>query len=175
MSNLFSSLQTASNALLVFEKAIETTQNNVSNASTPGYVAQRLDLQALPFQLENNLAGGVTDGGLVSSRNQFAEREVRRQNESLGNLSQQAQNLSGISSLFDVTGKTGIPAALSKFFQSLSSWGVAPNSTTARQAVLDSARDVASSFRQAATGLAQASTQADKQIADTATQINTIA
>src|SRR5712692_1633609 len=101
MSNLFSSLQTASNALLVFEKAIETTQNNVSNASTPGYVAQRLDLQALPFHLENNLAGGVTDGGLVSSRNQFAEREVRRQNESLGNLSQQTS--------FPTTHSGGVP------------------------------------------------------------------
>src|SRR5437773_3662803 len=168
MSNLFSSLHTASNALRVFEKSIDTIQNNVSNASTPGYAAQRLDLQALPFQLENNLPGGVTDGGLVSSRNQFAEREVRRQVESWGNFSQQAQNLGGIATLFDVTGKTGIPAALSKFFQSLSSWGVAPNSTTARQAVLDSARDVAASFRQTADGLAQAAAATDSQLASTA-------
>src|SRR6266481_5670713 len=116
MSNLFSSLQTAGNALRVFEKSIDTIQNNVSSASTPGFAAQRLDLQALPFQLENNLAGGVTAGGLVNSRSQFAEREVRRQTESLGNSSQQAQSLGGIASLFDVTGKTGIPAALSKFF-----------------------------------------------------------
>jgi flagellar hook-associated protein 1 FlgK len=174
MSNLFSSLHTASNALRVFEKSIDTIQNNVSNVSTPGFAAQRLDLQALPFQLENNLAGGVTDRGLVSSRNQFAEREVRRQVESLGNSSQQAQNLAGIAALFDVTGKTGIPAALARFFQSVSSWGVAPNSTTARQAVLESARDVAASFRQTAAGLAEASAAADTQIAGNVARVNTI-
>src|SRR5262245_45376697 len=124
MANLFSALQTAGDSLRVFERAIDTTQNNVSNSSTPGFVTQTLALEALPFQIDNGLPGGVSDAGLISSRNQFAEGEVRKQNESLGNYSQQATDLAGISSLFDVTGASGIPSALNSFFQSLSALGV---------------------------------------------------
>jgi len=174
MSNLFASLQTAGDSMRVFERSIDTTQNNVSNASTPGYVKQRLALEALPFQLNNSLPGGVSDAGLIDTRSQFAEGEVRKQNESLGNYSQQATDLAGVSALFDVTGASGIPSALNSFFQSLSAWGVDPNSTTARQDVLDKANQVAASFRQTADGLATEAGNIDSELAGVTTQINTI-
>jgi len=174
MANLFSALQTAGNSLRVFEQSIENTQNNVSNASAPGYVKQTLALESLPFDLTGGSPGGVKVAGISSSRSQFAEGEVRRQNESLGSFSEQSTYLDGISSLFDVSGASGIPASLTSFFQSLSAWGVAPNSPAARQAVLDGAAKVASTFRQAADGINSTANDIDNQLDNIASQINAI-
>ena len=73
MSNLFSALQTAGNSLRVFEQSIETTQNNVTNASAPGYVKQTLALESIPFDLTGGAPGGVAIAGITSARSQFAE------------------------------------------------------------------------------------------------------
>ena len=62
MSGLLSSLRSTAGALRVFERALTVTQNNVSNASTPGYAVQRLSLQAADFEPSLGLLGGVRAG-----------------------------------------------------------------------------------------------------------------
>jgi flagellar hook-associated protein FlgK len=52
MANLLSTLMSSANALSVFERALLVSQNNVANASTPGYAAQRVLLEALDFNPE---------------------------------------------------------------------------------------------------------------------------
>ena len=49
MSNLLASLVSSADTLEAYGRVLETTQNNVSNASTPGYAKQSIDLYALPF------------------------------------------------------------------------------------------------------------------------------
>ena len=51
MGNLFASLDAAAGALRAFRDGITVTQNNIQNASTPGYTKQTLSLEAEPFQL----------------------------------------------------------------------------------------------------------------------------
>jgi flagellar hook-associated protein 1 FlgK len=174
MSNLFSTLGAAGGALRAFERALEATQNNVNNASTPGYAKQRSQLEALPFQLANGLAGGVTSRSLISSRDQYAEAAVRRQVGLLGNLDEQASRLGAVAAVFDVSGKSGIDAAFNRFYQSVSAWSVAPNSVSARQDVLTAAGAVANSFQQTARRLADLSAQSDAQIQTTVGKINEI-
>ncbi|MCU1257715.1 MAG: flagellar hook-associated protein FlgK, partial [Bryobacterales bacterium] len=60
MSTLFASLSTSSSALAAFERALGVTQNNVSNASTPGYAQQNANFQALSFDPNGGPSGGVT-------------------------------------------------------------------------------------------------------------------
>lgn len=174
MSNLFSALGTASNALRAFDRALEATQNNINNAATPGFAKQRSRLEALPFEPANGLPGGVRAGALVSARDQYAEQAVRRQVELLGNFTQQAGALASIAGVFDVSGKSGIFAALNQFFQSVSAWSVTPNSPAARQEVLNSAGAVATSFQQASQQLSRISAQLDGKIGQTAVQINAL-
>ena len=122
MSNLLSSLISSASALSVFERALVVSQNNVSNASTPGYAAQRLNLQAGEFEPDLGLIGGVRAGDVLSARDLFAERAVRRQSESLGYFEQKAQSLAAVEPVFDVSGTQGIPRALNKLFDSFSAW-----------------------------------------------------
>ena len=44
MSNLLASLVSSAGALEAYGQVLETAQNNVSNASTPGYAKQNAEL-----------------------------------------------------------------------------------------------------------------------------------
>ena len=44
MSNLLNSLLSSANALSAYDQVLQVTQNNVANASTPGFVKHRQTL-----------------------------------------------------------------------------------------------------------------------------------
>lgn len=175
MSNLIALFSAAGSGLDAFQQALSVTQNNVSNSSTPGFATQSVNLQAQPFDIASGLAGGVAASGLVNSRNQYAEESVQCQSQLLGRYTAQAQSTGTIQSFFDVSGSTGLTAALNSLFQAFSSWSTTPTDTTARQTVISSATDVATAFQQLAGSLSQTSQQIDTQIGTTVAKINSIA
>ena len=172
---LFANLTSSVKALNAFEKSLEVAQNNVSNASTAGYAKQLATLNALPFQPGTGLLGGVQAGAPQSTRNEYLEQAVQYQNGTLGNYTAQAQALGGVEPIFDVTGQTGIIAALNSMFQSFSAWSASPDSAAARQDVLSKAQDLGASFQQAASILATVTGNVSNQIGSTVSQINTLA
>ncbi len=165
MSSLLASLQNAGDSLSVFENAIGVIQGNVTNASTPGYVNRTPTLTTDPL---GNVAAGVTQ----SSRNQFAEQAVWQQNDLLGFSSQQATNLSSLQSQFDVTGKSGIPNALSSLYSAFSSWSANTSDPGTRNQVLTAAGQVVQAFNQVSTSVQASVTQANQQISSSVAQIN---
>lgn len=150
-------------------------QNNVTNASTPGYVTQTLNLSADPFNPSDNLWGGVQSDGTQSSRNLYAEQSVWNQNQLLGSATQQASSLSSLQSLFDVSGTSGIPAALSNLYSAFSAWSTTPSDATNQQQVITAAEGIAQAFNQTASSIQQVSTQTDQQLQSTVSQINQLA
>jgi flagellar hook-associated protein 1 len=174
MSSLFASLATSSNSLSSISRALDVVQENINNASTPGYAKQDLSLEAGQFNIAGGLLGGLRYGDVISSRDQYADQEVRQQVSAEGFSGQQVDSLGTIESLFDVTGNSGIDGAMSSLIQSFSAWSTSPNDANARQSVLDSAATLAQSFQAAASGLTGASVDSERQIGDTVTQINQI-
>jgi flagellar hook-associated protein 1 FlgK len=172
MSNLLTSLISSANALSVFERALVVSQNNVSNASTPGYAAQRLVLEAAEFDPAVGLIGGVRAGEVLTARDIYAEQAVRRQLESLGYHAQTAESLAAIESVFDVSGGKGVVGALNGLFTSFSAWSLEPASTTARQAVVDKAQALAQSFAESSANLEKASQDTGRRIRETVGRIN---
>src|SRR5579875_1528752 len=156
----------------VFEQEMAITQNNVRNASTPGYVTQTLNVNASPFQLTEGLMGGVSAGNVQSSRNIYAEEAVWSQNELLGTATQQSASLDTLQQTFDVSGTSGIPGALSGLYSAFSAWSTTPTDPTAQQQVLSAAQQVAQAFNQASTAINQQESQTDTQIGSTVSQIN---
>lgn len=175
MSNLLTSLANSAGALDVYDKVLALTQNNVANASTPGYAKQRLTLEALPLDFTLGSQGGVGAGTVESSRDEFSEQSVRRQTVELGNAQQNVNSLSALESQFDVSGNSGIPNALNNLLQSFSAWGQQPSDTTSRQTVIDRATSVATAFQQAAAGLANAAQDTEGQLQQTVSQVNGLA
>ncbi|HTQ57543.1 MAG TPA: flagellar hook-associated protein FlgK [Bryobacteraceae bacterium] len=175
MSGITASLASAGNALSVLEQALSVIQNNVDNASTPGYAKQSLNLEAMPLDIAGGLVGGLMSAGLDNSRDPYAEEAVQSQTQALGFYTAQAQSTSTLQSFFDVTGTGGVSAALNNLFQAFSAWSNSPSDTTARQNVLDAANSVAQSFQGLDNSLTQSAGQIDGQIGSTVSQINTIA
>ena len=74
MGSLFGILNSSANSLAAFQRSLEVAQNNVSNASTAGYAKQVPTLNALPFDPQNGLLGGVQSGNPQSTRDEFLEQ-----------------------------------------------------------------------------------------------------
>jgi flagellar hook-associated protein 1 len=174
MLSLFN-MVAAGGSLETFQRALEVTQNNVANASTPGYVRQSLVLEAASFSADGSLPGGVTAGTLLSARDAYAEQEVWSRLQDLGYFTQKQSALGTLESSFDISGTGGVFGAMSSLFQSFSAWSVTPDSSAARSAVLDAADRMARSFQQAAADVSRASSQTDRQLQQTVTRINELA
>jgi len=172
---LFTTLNIGAEALNAYSQALTVAQNNVSNASTPGYATQLPTLEASPLQLDVGLPGGVTAGDPQSTRNEYLEQAVRTQAELNGGYTAQSQVLSSIEPVFDVTGQSGIDGALNNLFQSFSAWSANPSDPSTRQSVISNAQDVANSFQQATSALATVTSSNTGQISSTVQQINTLA
>jgi flagellar hook-associated protein 1 FlgK len=175
MGGLFGSLNSSLQALQAFEKALNVSQNNVSNSSTPGYARQTIQLEAQPFDIAGGQAGGVKAGAVQSTDNPYADQAVRDQLAQQGNYNAQSAALGNIQSLFDVSGQTGFIGALNNLFQSFSAWSATPSSAAAQQGVLTSAQAVAQSFQSTAASLSQTTTNLNQQIVSNVQQINTLA
>ncbi len=175
MSGLFSALSTSAGTLDAIERSLDVTQNNVSNASTPGYASQTAALTALPFDTIGGLAGGVQFTGSRTSRDESAEQFVQQQNTELGTAQAITGFLSTLQTGFDVTGSAGVDGALTQLYGSFSALSQDPNSASARQQVLVGAQSVALAIRGLASATSQASASAGQQIASTVEQINQLA
>ena len=174
MSNLLTSLLTSANTLSAYDQILQVSQNNISNANTPGFVKQRQALEALPFDPTTGRPGGVAAGDVVSARDEYAEQSVRRQNVLLGQAQQDVGSLTQVQSAFDISGDSGIPGALNGLFQSFSAWAQSPNDPVARQTVIEHATDVASAFQQTAANLTQTALDTQHTLAASVDAVNTL-
>ena len=175
MSNLLNSLLSSAGALDAYDKVLQVTQNNVANASTPGYVKHRQVLLAMPFDPAGGLAGGVRAGEVQSARSAYADQSVRRQLVDLGQAQQDVASLSVVQSAFDISGDSGIPSALNTLFRSFSAWAQSPGDYAARQSVIERADDVSAAFQQTSENLTETAHETEHAAQQTVDTINTLA
>ena len=172
--SLQSALLNAAGALSVYGRALSVAQNNVANASTPGYVKQTQTLQALPFDGTAGQTGGVCAGEIQSSRNQFADQAVRRDTTSLGTADQTVASLAAIQSVFGVSDGSGISGAISNLIDSFSALQSNPSDTTAQQQVISQAGAAAQAFQQAYGTMTGIRDSAGRQIQSNVDEVNQI-
>lgn len=175
MGSLSTALMNSAGALQVYDAVFNTIENNITNANTPGYVRQDLTLVSGQFDPASGLFDGIVAGPLVSARSTYLDHAVRSQTEQLGSAQQQASDLAQVQPLFDTTGQSGVPGALTSFFNSVSQLSVNPNDEPSRQNVITAAQDVAQQFRQNAVGIQQASGNVDIETSGTVSSVNALA
>ena len=90
MGGLFSSLNSSLDALRAFDTALQVSQNNVSNSSTPGYARQVATLNRCRSTRRPDRAGGVQAGPTQSTQNEYADQAVRTQYSLQGNYTAQS-------------------------------------------------------------------------------------
>ncbi len=172
MGNLFSALSSASQSLQAFEQAIDVTQNNVTNANSPGYADQVPQLISQSFQSNTSGAGGGVTEVTQDTRSTYADTAVQQQLSLQGMYQQLQTTLAPLQNVFDVSSSSPIPSALNQLFESFSEWSTQPNNADYQSSVIDAAQQVASAFQQAAVQLGQIQTSTNNDIQTTVAQIN---
>ena len=175
MVSLTSSLYSAGQSLEAFEQALDVSENNISNSSTPGYARQVASLQALPFDLATSEPGGVMVGPTQDTRNTYLETAVQQAQTSTNFYSQQASDLASLQSVFDLSSTSGVSGALNNLFQSFSQLSVDPNDEVTRQNVLSQATATAQAFNQAAQTISSTGTNINAEAQSSINQINQLA
>jgi flagellar hook-associated protein 1 len=175
MSNLIASLINSTGALRAYGRVLDTVQNNVVNASTPGYAKHDIPLCARQFLPDRGVMGGVAVGKAISTRDEYAEQAVRRELTRLGESTQKVDSLASLESGLDIGEESGVPGALNELIESFSAWSADPDGVTGRQQVIDQANRLAEAFRSAARGFSQTRTDTERQIEDTVARINELA
>jgi len=174
MLGLFGSLNMAARSLQTQMTGVEVSGQNLANINTTGYSRQRVEIQTSP-----DLATGIGQEGTGASAvaiQQVVSSLMNDQIQSQSSVSsywsaqqsalQSAQtdlnefldgtgSTDSTSSSSDSTTSTGLSAQLSDLFSAFSSLATSPTSLTQRQAVVNQAQSLASTFNQISTQLTQ--------------------
>lgn len=133
-------MSTAVSGLLAFQRALDTTSQNIANAATPGYSRQRVELTTRPAQPYGSgwIGSGVQISTVARVYDSFLAAQVRSSASSLARYDTVA---TAAGRLDNVLGESsnGIAAAFRNFVNAFHDVASDPSSATARQALLSQA------------------------------------
>lgn len=140
-------LNTATSALLSYQKALATTGHNIANVNTEGYRKQRVDLTANEPELFGGsfIGRGVNISAINRSYDEFLYQQVLSRTASTSEY----DTYLGVSSQLDATladPNAGLGSSLQSFFNSVQDLASNPSSTPARQVVLSEGESLANRF-----------------------------
>src|SRR4051794_28634484 len=150
----FMGLQTALRGILAHQQAIDTTSHNVANANTEGYSRQEAVMspsQALPlYGMQvggiGELGTGVDIEAFRRIRTSFLDLQYRAQGMQVGYQETMSQQLDQVEMALAEPSENGISDQLTKFWNGWADLSNAPDDPAARQALIDQATNLASSF-----------------------------
>src|SRR5688572_29173180 len=131
---LFSTIQTANNALLAAQLGLQVTGNNIANANTPGYIRERLLLAPATTQRYGGvlLGLGVQVQGVVQITDRFLEERLRSATSDLANGEAQENVYVQLESLIGELSDTDLSTSLTGFFNSIHDIANQPDSVSVR-------------------------------------------
>ena len=176
MGGLNSALSIATGALAAQEAGIETVNNNIANANTPGYNREIVNLSSSVTVQSGAIAigTGVAVSSIASVRDQLLSLRVQQQGSAQAAASAQSQVLSAVEPYFAGAGGS-IGTDLSAFFTSLSALSSVPSNTAARQTVISNAQALVSSFHATSAGLTSTQSGLNTRVQGDVQQINSLA
>lgn len=135
------------NALLAFQRALQTTSHNVANVGTDGYSRQRVDMQARPAQIAAGswVGSGVQVAGVRRLGDDFLLREQLAGNAEHGRLDALADMAARVDELLSDPA-SGLSQPLARLFDALSGLQAEPASAAARQEVLGALEQLGDRF-----------------------------
>ncbi|MEI6268602.1 MAG: flagellar hook-associated protein FlgK [Methylococcaceae bacterium] len=155
-------------ALVAAQAGVNTTGNNIANASTVGYSRERV----LQNASANSNGTQVTD--IQRIYDDFLASQKLSAQSSYSQLQAQNAQLQKITTMLSDP-SVGIAADMQSFFTSLQAISITPNDTTSRQSLLSNADTLVSGFKDAQTVVDGISKDVNTQISNSVNNINTIA
>ena len=133
--------------LRAHQEALAVTGQNITNANTPGYSRQRVDIvtQVGSVNSQQFDGAGARSERIVRMADEFAIRQVRTDQALFSQMDAMAEQLQQIESVF-FGEVAGIDQAIGKFFDALHVANASPASLPDRQVVLNEANALADRF-----------------------------
>lgn len=133
--------------LTASQTALSTTGNNITNANTPGYSRQRVNLEALPEQYTGSgyIGAGVQVQGVSRVVEQFLIGQLRTNTANYNEADTLATQFERLDSLL-ADSSTGVAPALQNLFDSVQQASQDPTSVAVRQVVLSTAGSLTQRF-----------------------------
>jgi flagellar hook-associated protein 1 FlgK len=177
MAGLSLTLDTAEQALINTQLELQTSSNNISNASNTWY-AREVAVQTSNPDVYST-SGWIGDGASVTQimqmRSQYLDGELLNATSANSQYTSLASQLQSIQSAASDSGSTGISEALGNFFDAWDSLSTNPTGLSEQTNVYQDAQNLASTIQSTYSQLNQIATNGlPTQIQDTVSQANTL-
>lgn len=162
--------------LLAYQRALQTTSHNISNANTAGYSRQRVDLGANTPQFAGGgyLGNGVSVKSVGRVYDGFLASQVNSYTSSSSYASTYSDNVSYIDGML-ADPDVGMGSAMQRFFSDLQSVANDPSSSAARQSFFTQSQTMIDRYAYNYQRLEDLRSQANEQISSVTSEINSLA
>ena len=167
-------LSIAASGLDAQQTAMDTISENLTNANTPGYVAESAQLTTNPGGDLLGVGDGVRVDGVTQNTDGLLATNALQTQGVLSQSTSLQQILQGAQSVFPVSSSSGISADLSTFWQSWDAISQDPSNPAPRTQVVDLAQNLVSDFQQASQQLTNLQSNAQTQVTTSVTQANSL-
>src|SRR2546421_2546442 len=163
-------------ALFANYAALQTTGNNISNANTPGYSRQTVELESAGGQFSGAgfFGKGVNVTTVSRAHDEFLTREAAASQAVAAADTARADQLKQLETVF-APGESGVGYAAGQFLNAFVDVANKPQDLAARQVALARASDVASRFRGAGEQIEALQANVTADIKAAAASVNTLA
>ena len=172
MSNV--SFNIAASGISAAQTAMDTIAQNLSNANTPGYVAETAQLVTNPGGDPLGVGDGVRVTSVSQANDTLLVSHVQQAQGALAQSSALQQVLSQAQLTFQEPSANGLGSALSNFWQSWDNIVKNPSDPAARMQVVTQAQNLVSDLQQGSQQLATTSSNASTQLGQVVSEANTL-
>jgi len=173
VSDLFTSLTTASRALATHRMGIDIAGHNIANVNTPGYARRVVDLAARGPGTPAGAGSGVDVMTIRALRDRLLEERLNREAPLEGREAVVASALQVVETALGRPGES-IDARLAAFFNSFAGLADDPTSRNLRHEVVLQGEAVAAAFRDMAGRLDRSRQDADREVRGLVDDINNL-
>jgi flagellar hook-associated protein 1 FlgK len=174
MSSLGSVMNSAMNSLIANQLALSVASNNISNAQTPGYSRERVDLTPAGPAGPDGVGDGVSILGVEALRDQLTTSRLNQETSARSAQDSMQQALHDIQGAFNDSNGTGMMSELTAFFNSFQTLSTDPTSMTNREGVKQSALALIDAFHSQASNLQNQQSLANQAVSTDVDKINSL-
>ncbi|MBR1670662.1 MAG: hypothetical protein IJ695_08185 [Butyrivibrio sp.] len=179
MTSQFFGLNIAASGLRAANASLNTTANNISNASTDGYTRQKVSQEATDalrvFATYGCAGAGVETIAIERVRDSFYDNKYRSNETLLGNYQQKNYYNGLVEGYLDDDGTTGFSALFDKMKTTLESVRTAAGTTETKSTFISSCKSITEYFNNTYNSLQNEQADINSQIKLTADRISSIA
>lgn len=179
----FGALSVGLSGLEAMKEALDLVGQNVTNANTPGYVQEQLNLSAVGGvqypgfnqPVTPDPGSGVVVSGVVRLGDTFLQAQSLAQQGAGGSLSAQQAALTQVQQAFPEPSTTGISNLLNKYFNAWSSLASSAADPSTETNVLSQGQALATALNLASSSIAAVSTSSSQQLTSSVATVNSLA